>query len=146
MAKNACWLVTDVLPSPTAFVCVSVGLLCFIYLICAFRINVAFVMIFATILIAFGLLAGAYFQVANGNIALAGQLQVAGGAFLFATCACGWWVLAAIMFATMEFPIQLPGELLSTVVFLVRNSHSRLTCGIVGDLTPKPKHVQESSV
>jgi succinate-acetate transporter protein len=54
----------------------SMGLLSFIYLICSLRTNVVFVMIFATIAIAFELLAGAYWQVAQGNMALAGHLQI----------------------------------------------------------------------
>ncbi|KAF2836060.1 hypothetical protein M501DRAFT_282745 [Patellaria atrata CBS 101060] len=43
----------------------TMGLLCLIYLICALRTNIVFVGIFATLLAAFCLLAGAYWQVSN---------------------------------------------------------------------------------
>lgn len=37
------------------------GVLCFIYMICALRTNVVFVVIFLSLVVAFGLLAGAFF-------------------------------------------------------------------------------------
>jgi uncharacterized protein len=86
------------------------ALLCFIYLILALRTNVVFVLIFFTLVCAFCLLAGGYWQTSNGNAVLAGKLVQAGGAFAFVTCACGWWIFFAIMLAALDFPFQLPGE------------------------------------
>jgi succinate-acetate transporter protein len=96
------------------------GIMCFIYLILSIRTNVVFFLIFFTLVIAFGLLAGAYWQASNGNIALAGRLQVAAGAFAFVTSACGWWIFFAIMLAALDFPFQLPGELFTPLLFKPR--------------------------
>jgi len=42
------------------------GLLCFVYLIIALRTNIIFVLIFATLVPAFGCLAGVFFYAAQG--------------------------------------------------------------------------------
>lgn len=105
-----------------AFFLVFMGVLCFIYLICSLRTNVVFVVIFFTLVIAFGLLAGAYWQIANGlggdtsAIALAARLQKAAGAFTFLTCMAGWWIFFAIMLAALDFPFQIPVGDLSTAI------------------------------
>jgi succinate-acetate transporter protein len=106
------------------FFLVFMGVLCFIYLICSLRTNVVFVVIFFTLVIAFGLLSGAYWQQANafgnGNdaatLALAHRLQVAAGAFTFVTCMAGWWIFFAIMLAALDFPFQIPVGDLSTLI------------------------------
>lgn len=84
------------------------GLLCFVYLICSIRTNLIFFLIFFTLVPTFGLLAGTFLQVANGNAALAGKLQEAAGAFSFVTCLCGWYIFLAIMLASVDFPLDLP--------------------------------------
>ncbi|KAE8442520.1 hypothetical protein EG329_003301 [Mollisiaceae sp. DMI_Dod_QoI] len=105
------------------FFLLFMGVLCFIYLICSLRTNVAFVIIFFTLVCAFGLLAGAYWQNANaiGNgdasaARLAGRLQIAAGAFAFVTCMAGWWIFFAIMLAALDFPFQIPVGDLSTLI------------------------------
>jgi len=55
------------------------GLLCLIYLVASLRTNVVFVVIFATLVVAFGLLAGAYWQLAQGNATLGGNLALVSG-------------------------------------------------------------------
>lgn len=92
------------------------GLLCLVYLICSLRTNIVFFGIFLTLVCAFGCLAGAYWQISNGNLALAGKLQTAGGAFTFVTCALGWWIFLAIMLASLDFPFQIPVGDLSTLI------------------------------
>lgn len=52
------------------------GVLCFIYLICALRTNIVFVIIFITLCLGFLLNAGYYWQMALGHIALASRLQI----------------------------------------------------------------------
>ncbi|KAH8659159.1 GPR1/FUN34/yaaH family-domain-containing protein [Tricladium varicosporioides] len=106
-----------------AFFLVFMGVLCFIYLICSLRTNIVFVVIFFTLVCAFGLLAGAYWQNANaiGNsdpaaARLAGRLQIAAGAFTFVTSMAGWWIFAAIMLAALDFPFQIPVGDLSTMI------------------------------
>jgi len=99
-----------------AFFFIWMGVLCFFYLIGSIRTNIAFVIIFFTLVVAFGCLTGAYFQTANGNLALAGTLQKTAGAFVFVTCISGWWIFFAIILASLDFPFQLPVGDLSHIV------------------------------
>jgi succinate-acetate transporter protein len=92
----------------TAYFFIMMGILCFVYLICSIRTNLIFFMIFFTLVPAFGLLAGSYFQLANGNEALSDRLGEAAGAFAFVTCICGWYIFFAIMLASVDFPLDLP--------------------------------------
>jgi succinate-acetate transporter protein len=106
---------TEGLSSPTfyasfGFFFLAMALMCFVYLICSIRTNVAFFIIFLTLTIAFSCLTGAYWQVANGNASLAGTLQKTAGAFTFVTSASGWWIFIAQMLAALDFPFQLPGS------------------------------------
>jgi len=101
-----------------AFFLVFMGLLCLIYLICSLRTNIVFMLIFLTLVPAFGCLAGAYWQLANAFGAgateappIAATLLLAAGALTFITDMCGWWIFFAIMLAALDFPIQLPGKL-----------------------------------
>jgi len=61
-------------------------------MICALRTNVCFVVIFFTLVLAFGFLTGAYWNNAHGNATMAGKLIVAAGACSFVTCLSGWWI------------------------------------------------------
>ncbi|KAF2113382.1 GPR1/FUN34/YaaH-class plasma membrane protein [Lophiotrema nucula] len=102
--------------SSFAFFFVAMGIMCFIYLICSLRTNMVFFMIFFTLTLAFSCLAGAFWQLNNGNTALAGRLQVAGGAFAFCTTIFGWWIFIAIMLASLDFPFEVPVGDLSRVI------------------------------
>lgn len=93
-----------------AFFQLWMGVLCLVYLICALRTNMVFCGIFFTLVLAFGFLAGAYWQLAKANAVLAGRLVVGGGACAFVTCLLGWYIFAAIMLASLDFPFQLPGK------------------------------------
>lgn len=86
------------------------GVLCLIYMICALRTNVVFVLIFAGLVPAFCCLAGAYWQLALGNATAAEHLVVAAGALTFFVDLCGWWIFFAILLAALDFPFQLPGK------------------------------------
>jgi succinate-acetate transporter protein len=99
-----------------AFFMVFMGVLCFVYLICSLRTNICFFVIFLTLVIAFGLLAGVYFNTSLGNAALANRLLVGAGASLFVTCLSGWWIFFAIILASVDFPFQLPVGDLSTMI------------------------------
>ncbi|KAH7314300.1 hypothetical protein BKA65DRAFT_557935 [Rhexocercosporidium sp. MPI-PUGE-AT-0058] len=106
-----------------AFFLLFMGLLCLIYLVCALRTNVVFVIIFFTLVPAFGLLAGAYWQnalaISTGlasHANTAHRCQVAAGAFTFVTSMAGWWIFFAIMLAALDFPFQLPVGDLSTMI------------------------------
>lgn len=105
------------------FFMIFMAVLSFVFLICSLRTNIAFVVIFFTLVLGFSLLAGSYWQSANGignkdasAIALAGRLQIAGGASLFVTCLSGWWIFSAIMLAALDFPFAIPVGDLSTLI------------------------------
>ena len=66
------------------------GLMSLIYLVCALRTNLVFVTIFLGLFLTFVLLAGSYWQLANGNMGLSVQLQVAAAAFGFIATLAGW--------------------------------------------------------
>jgi uncharacterized protein involved in cysteine biosynthesis len=59
-----------------AYFLLYMGLLCLLYFVCALRTNIVFVVIFAALVPTFGVLAGAYWQLAQGNAALAARLQI----------------------------------------------------------------------
>ncbi|KAK1072393.1 hypothetical protein LTR74_002706 [Friedmanniomyces endolithicus] len=99
-----------------AFFQIFMGVLCFVYMICALRTNIVFVGIFATLVPAFGCLAGAYIHLAKGNATLAVHLQVVAGACTFVTCMLGWWIFFAILLASLDFPFQLPVGDLSHII------------------------------
>jgi len=113
-----------------AFFLIFMGVLCTIYFICSLRTNVVFMVIFLTLICAFGCLAGAFFQLANAyaaaavndaamsasHAATAGRCVVAGGAFTFVTSMAGWWIFFAIMLAALDFPFQIPVGDLSTMI------------------------------
>ncbi|KAK8022229.1 hypothetical protein PG993_012996 [Apiospora rasikravindrae] len=99
-----------------AYILLYMGFLCFLFMIAALRTNMAFVGLFLWLMMTFVCLAGAFFQTYNGAAALAGRLQVAGGAFAFLACVVGWWILLSLLLAAVDFPFQLPlGDLTSIV-------------------------------
>ena len=127
--SEAAGLTTVGFTASFAFFLLFMGVLCLIYLICSLRTNVVFVVIFFTLVIAFSLLAGSYWQSANAladlgaggapnaaKLALGHRLQVAGGACLFVTAMAGWWIFFAIMLAALDFPFQIPVGDLSTLI------------------------------
>lgn len=90
------------------FFLLFMGLFCLICLVCSLRTNLAFFMIFFCLVLTFGFLTGAFWQVANGNADLALKLQIGGGACGFATCVFGWWIFIAILLASVDFPFNIP--------------------------------------
>nr|POF00939.1 protein alcs [Quercus suber] len=98
------------------FFLLTMGFLCFIYLICALRTNITFVIIFITLVPAFGCLAGAYWHIALGNTGTANTLIIVAGALTFVTDVAGWWIFFAILLAALDFPFQLPVGDLSHII------------------------------
>lgn len=92
------------------------GVLCLIYLICALRTNIVFVLIFFLLVPAFGCLTAAFWYAALGNTDRFSTLLIAGGALAFVVCILGWWIFTAILFASLDFPIQLPVGDLSHII------------------------------
>jgi succinate-acetate transporter protein len=127
-ASEAEGLTTVGFTASFAFFLLFMSVLCFIYLICSLRTNVAFVVIFFTLVLVFSLLAAAYWTNAQAigatsdaayaasKVALAGRLQKAAGACAFVTILAGWWIFFAIMLAALDFPFQIPVGDLSTMI------------------------------
>lgn len=91
-----------------AYFMICMGILCLVFLVCSIRTNLIFFLIFFTLVPAFGLLAGTFLHTAAGNMAIAAKCQEAAGAFAFVTCLLGWYILFAIMLASVDFPFDLP--------------------------------------
>lgn len=129
-AEPALGLQTVGFNSSFAFFLLFMGLLCVVYFICSLRTNVVFMVIFLTLICAFGCLAGAYWQLGNAfaatarndagaaatATAIAGRCVKAGGAFTFVTSMAGWYIFFAIMLAALDFPFQIPVGDLSTMI------------------------------
>jgi succinate-acetate transporter protein len=129
-APETAGLATQGFNASFGFFLLFMGLLCLMYLVCSLRTNVVFVVIFLTLVLAFGCLTGAYWNnalsfaaTAAGNTALsatkakiASRCLVAGGACAFVTCLAGWWIFFAIMLASLDFPFQIPVGDLSTMI------------------------------
>ncbi|KAI5268192.1 hypothetical protein E4T47_07817 [Aureobasidium subglaciale] len=90
------------------------GIIVFMYLICSLRINIVFFAIFFFLDIALFLLAAANWKAASGAAAAAGNIQIAAGAFVFAFCILGLYLLFVQLLEAVEFPINLPVGDLST--------------------------------
>jgi hypothetical protein len=95
---------------PLGYLMISMGILCLIYLICSVRTNLVFFLIFFTLVPAFGLLAATFFLNALGKLTIAAKTEEAAGAFVFVTCILGWYILMAIMLASVDFPFDLPSK------------------------------------
>jgi hypothetical protein len=93
------------------------GVLFFVFLICSLRTNVVFVVIFIGATLGFCLAAAAFWTTAAGMAIGATLLKGTGGSF-FGAAMAGWYLLAVIMFATLDLPFlaQLPVGDLSTVI------------------------------
>ncbi|KAF2626449.1 hypothetical protein BU25DRAFT_99608 [Macroventuria anomochaeta] len=99
-----------------AYFMISMAMLCLVYLVCSMRTNLVFFLIFFTLTPAFGLLAGTFLNLAQGNAATASKCQEAAGAFAFVTCLLGWYIFFAIMLASVDFPFSLPIVDLSGII------------------------------
>ena len=62
----------------TGFFLLFMGVLNLVFLICSLRTDLTHVVVFATLLLAFGLLTGQHFNIALGNADLANELQYVG--------------------------------------------------------------------
>jgi uncharacterized protein len=82
------------------------GLLCFVYMICALRTNIIFLTIFALLVPAFSCLAGFFWKLAQG--VLDEKLQHAAGGLTFAVCLLGWYLFFVQLLASVDFPLNLP--------------------------------------
>ncbi|KAK5020665.1 hypothetical protein LTS07_011494 [Exophiala sideris] len=91
-----------------AFFQLYMGVLCFIYLLCSLRTSICFVLIFASLVGSFSLMAATYWHLAEGHAKTALTCQHGAGGLLLAVCLLGWYLLAAQLLACVDFPINLP--------------------------------------
>ena len=83
------------------------ALLCLVYLICALRTNAVFCVIFAGLFVGFTFLTATFWFVAEADAAASRTLYL-GGASFFVTCMAGWYLLFALLFIAVDFPLRLP--------------------------------------
>ncbi|KAH0536296.1 hypothetical protein FGG08_006811 [Glutinoglossum americanum] len=76
--------------------------------VCSLRTNIILVVIFLTLAVAFPMLAGADWQLAQKNVQIAQDLQKIGAAFLFVTSIAGWYAFIGSMLQCVDFPFDLP--------------------------------------
>ncbi|KAG5985628.1 hypothetical protein E4U43_005965 [Claviceps pusilla] len=112
-------LVSEGFNASIAYWFLFMGVLCFLFLICSLRTNVVFVGIFLSLVLAFGLLTGAFLLKAEdrvGNAVQVDRLLVGAGATTFVTAMGGWYILLALLLAAVDFPLQIPVGDLSTII------------------------------
>lgn len=91
---------------------ISIGILCLIYLVCSLRTNVCYVIVFFTLVNAFGLMAAYFFYVREGNLATSAKLLVVRPTKF----------LLLSLLAAVDIPFQLPvGDLSEIVTYSKRN-------------------------
>ena len=95
-----------VFASTFAFFQVYMGVLCFVYMIVALRTNIIFVLIFLTLVAAFGCLARFFFSIGEGAPDV--SMQHAAGGITFVTCLLGWYLFIVQLLAAVDFPLNLP--------------------------------------
>jgi len=95
-----------VFASTFGFFQVYMGVLCFVYMIVALRTNIVFVLIFATLVAAFGCLSAFFFSIGDGAPNL--TMQHAAGGCTFVTSLLGWYLFIVQLLASVDFPLNLP--------------------------------------
>lgn len=78
------------------------------FTICSVRTNVILVIIFFFITLAFLLLTGTYWVMAEGKTDEASKLQTASGAIVFVFCIFTWYLELHLMLQSVDFPVNVP--------------------------------------
>lgn len=60
----------------TGFLLLFMGLLCLVFLICALKTDIAHVVVFLSLIVAFSMLTAQHFNIAMGNAVYANKLRV----------------------------------------------------------------------
>lgn len=94
--------------SPIGFYLSFWGLFVFLLTLAALRTNVAYVSFLFTVAVALFLLGASFLQLGSGNASSALNLQHAGGAMLFVSCAVGWWMLLNLALSAGGLPFNVP--------------------------------------
>ncbi|CZT14237.1 related to Y.lipolytica GPR1 protein and Fun34p [Ramularia collo-cygni] len=103
---------------------VAFTILMFFYWLCSLRTNVVYALMFTTIFPGVACVAAVFIYAADANAQKAHDCQVAAGALLFCACVFGWYLFAALILPTVDFPLYIPlGDLTHVVPSLTqRNS------------------------
>ncbi|RLM00422.1 hypothetical protein CFD26_108652 [Aspergillus turcosus] len=91
-----------------AFLFIAMGILMFIFLICATRTNAVYVLIFVTLTLVFIFLTAAYWRLAVADTVAGNRLIVGAGASLFVASLLGFYLLVAQLFDSVGLPVRLP--------------------------------------
>ncbi|KOC12586.1 hypothetical protein AFLA70_278g001571, partial [Aspergillus flavus AF70] len=91
-----------------AFLFIAMAILVTIYMICATRTNLVYVLIFAALILVFVCLAAAYWRLADGDTVVGNRLIVGAGAALFVASLLGFYLLVVQLFEALGFPVNLP--------------------------------------
>ena len=90
------------------FLFLWMAVMCLIYLVASLRTDIVHVIIFLTLVIAYGLIAGEEWSTASGNSELAHSLQLASGVFLLICDLAVWYLFIIEILASVDFPFTLP--------------------------------------
>ncbi|KAE8349875.1 GPR1/FUN34/yaaH family-domain-containing protein [Aspergillus coremiiformis] len=91
-----------------AFLFITMAVLVIIYLICATRTNLVYVLIFAALTLVFVFLAAAYWRLADADAVVGNRLVVGAGAALFVASLLGFYLLVVQLLEALAFPVHLP--------------------------------------
>ncbi|EME82292.1 uncharacterized protein MYCFIDRAFT_40412 [Pseudocercospora fijiensis CIRAD86] len=114
--KPASGLQSPVFFSSYAFFLLGFAILTFIFCIAAVRTNALYLALMILLVPTFACLAAAFWKYAEGDMSAGLRLQHAGGGLAFALALGGWYLFAAMILASVDFPVTLPLFDLSTIV------------------------------
>ncbi|KAB8205120.1 GPR1/FUN34/YaaH-class plasma membrane protein [Aspergillus parasiticus] len=120
-----------------AFLFIAMAILVTIYMICATRTNLVYVLIFAALILVFVCLAAAYWCLADGDVGVGSRLIVGAGAALFVASLLGFYLLIVQLFEALGFPVNLPVGDLSVFWGRVEGRDSERDVEMVGDIGEK---------
>ena len=84
------------------------AVMCLIYLVASLRTDMVHVIIFLTLVLAYGILAGEEWSIAVGNTETAHSLQLAAAVFLLICDLACWYLFIIEILAAVDFPFTLP--------------------------------------
>nr|DAA06458.1 TPA_inf: GPR1/FUN34/YaaH-class plasma membrane protein [Aspergillus oryzae] len=120
-----------------AFLFIAMAILVTIYMICATRTNLVYVLIFAALILVFVCLAAAYWRLADGDTVVGNRLIMGAGAALFVASLLGFYLLVVQLFEALGFPVNLPVGDLSRFWSRVEGRDSERDVEMVGDVQAK---------
>lgn len=94
--------------APFAFFLLAWGIYTFFLTVASLRTNVILVAILFCVAMTFTVLSAAYFHLAEGGADTGSKLTIGSGAFGFAACIFGFYILFHLVLATTEFPVNVP--------------------------------------